>query len=171
MIDRRDIGYTEGSYLTPVSGGEIIATPIDSTPDIPSGGTISRVTPEPEPITPTPLQPIEIISPITYLTQRSLTPFGGIITIISPEDEQEQRLIDFGGTIGAVDEQGLPTEGLGETIVDIGKGAEETIETVGDIGGGILDFGENMMDVFGSIGKYLPIIVIGVVAYFVLRRK
>jgi len=42
MIDRRNISYTEGNYLTPISGGELVVKPPDSTPDVPSGGMISH---------------------------------------------------------------------------------------------------------------------------------
>jgi len=41
MIDRRDISYTEGSPLTPISAGKLVVKPVDSTPLIKSGSTIS----------------------------------------------------------------------------------------------------------------------------------
>jgi len=49
MIDRRNISYTQGSYLTPVDKGKLVVQPRDTTPRVPSGGLISRAVP-PKPI-------------------------------------------------------------------------------------------------------------------------
>jgi len=42
MIDRRNISYTEGNPLTPISAGKLVVTPIDSTPNIKAGEHISK---------------------------------------------------------------------------------------------------------------------------------
>ena len=64
MIDRRNISYTQGSYLAPVDKGKLVIQPRDSTPHIPSKGLISRAVPPKPPKKVTVLDTIGALGPL-----------------------------------------------------------------------------------------------------------
>jgi len=61
MIDRRNISYTQGSYLAPVHKGKLVVQPKDSLPHIKSGGLVSRAVP------PKPKKKVSVIDTIGAL--------------------------------------------------------------------------------------------------------
>jgi len=140
--------WKRGIYETP-EGGEVYikkapipmeATAIKPEPatrkdmrDIKPGEVVSQVRGIPQKSLG--ITPLEAISPIYFMYNRSLSPAGGIKTLLfSNPEEQKKRLYDFAYVTGAVDKGGQPTNteiykfftSVGKTAQGLGMGYSPT---------------------------------------------
>jgi len=130
MIDRRDISYTQGSYLSPVVDGVLLQTAptVNVDPGHYVSSTDPAVTPGSKYVAPQPrLKPIDPfenwtgrIGGVGGLTVNQVLSFWNMLPLTgSAETMQEGALANLGGSMKYIEALNLAPKGAADDILDI----------------------------------------------------